>query len=158
MPKVSLLYVFDQRVLLIFHFSQLSGMFLAQKQHTCLQRLFLMSKNSGIIPFLNQKFKDFQRFSRTHFPFFKDSTQCKKEPWVYFLALPQHEQFYPKGLSLFVLVGTWESGLDKVSTEFKDFQGLEGLSRTSKVRVNPDDILLLILNTKAKYHFMVLTQ
>ena len=46
-PKVSCLYVFDQRVPLIFHFSQLSDIFLAQKQHTCLQRLFLTSKNSA---------------------------------------------------------------------------------------------------------------
>ena len=46
MPKVSCLYVFGQQVPLIFHFSQLSGMFLAEKQHTCLQKLFLSSKNS----------------------------------------------------------------------------------------------------------------
>ena len=45
-PKVSCLYVFDQRVPLIFHFSQLSVIFLAQKQRTCLQKLFLTSKNS----------------------------------------------------------------------------------------------------------------
>ena len=45
-PKVSCLYVFDQQGLLIFHFSQLSVIFVAQKQHTCLQKLFLTSKNS----------------------------------------------------------------------------------------------------------------
>ena len=38
--KVPSLYVFDQRILLLFHFSQLSGIFLTQKQHTCLQKLF----------------------------------------------------------------------------------------------------------------------
>ena len=32
-------------VSVIFHFSQLSGIFLAQKQHTWLQKLFLTSKN-----------------------------------------------------------------------------------------------------------------
>ena len=31
-------------------------------------------------PLFNKQFKD---CSRTHFPFFKDSIQCKKEPWVY---------------------------------------------------------------------------
>ena len=44
-PKVSCLFVFDQRVPLKFHLSQLSVTFLAQKQHTCLQILFLTSKN-----------------------------------------------------------------------------------------------------------------
>ena len=45
-PKVSCSDVFDQRfpLRLIFHFSQLLGLFLAQKQHTCLQKLFLTSK------------------------------------------------------------------------------------------------------------------
>ena len=42
---MSCLYVFDQQVLLIFHFSQLSVIFVAKKQHTCLQKLFLTSKN-----------------------------------------------------------------------------------------------------------------
>ena len=46
-PKVSCLYVFDQCILLIFHLSQLSGIFLDQNQHTCLQKLFLTPKNSG---------------------------------------------------------------------------------------------------------------
>ena len=38
----------DQRVPLIsiFHFSQLAGIFLAQKQRTCLQKVFLASKNA----------------------------------------------------------------------------------------------------------------
>ena len=36
-PKVSCLYVFDQQFPLIFCFSQLSGIFLTQTQHTCLQ-------------------------------------------------------------------------------------------------------------------------
>ena len=49
----------------------------------------------GFVPFLNKKFKD---FSRT----FKDSIQCKKEPWALsFLVLPQHKQFHPEGLSVF---------------------------------------------------------
>ena len=39
-----------------------------------------------------------------------------------FLVFPKHDQCYPEDLSLFVLfLGTWESGLDKVSTKFTDF-------------------------------------
>ena len=40
-----------------------------------------------------------------------------------FLVLPQHEKFYPEGLSVFAHVCTW-SGLDKVSTK------IQGLSRS----------------------------
>ena len=36
--KYCCLYAFDQGVPLIFHFSQLSGIFLTQKQHICLQK------------------------------------------------------------------------------------------------------------------------
>ena len=43
-PKASCLYVFDQRIPLIFHFSQ-----------TCLQKLFLMSKNSCKKSFFERK-------------------------------------------------------------------------------------------------------
>ena len=39
----------------MFHFSQLSGIFLAQKQHTCLQKLFLTSKNSSKEYFVERK-------------------------------------------------------------------------------------------------------
>ena len=35
------------------------------------------------MPFFKKILRTFQGLSRTHFPFFKDSTQCKKEPWVY---------------------------------------------------------------------------
>ena len=43
-PKVSCLYVFDQRVPLVFHFSQPSRN--STKQHTYLQKLFITSINS----------------------------------------------------------------------------------------------------------------
>ena len=39
----------------MFHFWQLSGIFLAQKQHTCLQKLFLTSKNSSKEYFVERK-------------------------------------------------------------------------------------------------------
>ena len=58
------------------------------------------SSNQGSHQFL----KD---FSRTLFPFFKDSNQCEKEPWVYvFFVVRQHEKFYPEGLSVFAPLGT----------------------------------------------------
>ena len=59
--------------------------------HTLNKHLFLCvgilvhMSNTGLRPFFEQKkFKDFSRtfqgLSRTYFPFFKDSIQCKKEP------------------------------------------------------------------------------
>ena len=74
--------------------------------------------------------------SRTHFPFFKDSIQCKKEPWVY-VFFSSTTTWAILSWRSFIL-GTWESGLDKVSTEIQglsstdcNFQGLK------KVRANP---------------------
>ena len=58
---VSSLYVFDQCVPFIFHFSQLSGIFIVQKQHTCLQKLFFMPKNSSKEYFVEQKNKSNQQ-------------------------------------------------------------------------------------------------
>ena len=51
-----------------------------------------------------------------------------------FLVLPQHEPFYPEGL--FVL-GTWESGLDKVSNEIHGLSmpALTAISRTFKALI-----------------------
>ena len=54
-PKVSCLYVFHQRFPLIFRSSQLSGIFLAQKQHTCLPKVFLTSKTSCKEYFVERK-------------------------------------------------------------------------------------------------------
>ena len=54
-PKASCLYVFDQCILLIFHFSQLPGTFLAQKKHTCFWKLFLTSKHSCKEYFVERK-------------------------------------------------------------------------------------------------------
>ena len=53
--KGKLFICFGRRVPLIFHFSQLSGIFLAQKQRTCLQKLFLTSKNSWKEDFVEWK-------------------------------------------------------------------------------------------------------
>ena len=47
----------------------------------------------GFVPFLNKKFKD---FSRTPF------SAKKSLESLSFLILPQHEQFHPEGLSVFV--------------------------------------------------------
>ena len=68
----------------------------------------------------------------------------------FFLALPQHEQSYPEGLSVF-------AGLDKVSNEFQglsstycNFQGLlKSWIFIFKVSVNPvllQDIRTFTLN------------
>ena len=48
-------FFFDERVPLIFHFSQLSGTFLAQKQHIWFQKLFLTSKSSCKECFVERK-------------------------------------------------------------------------------------------------------
>ena len=94
-----------------------------------------------------------QGLSRTHFAFFKDSIQCKKEIWVY-VFFSSTTTWAILSWRSFIL-GTWESGLDKVSTEIQglsstdyNFQGLsrpwtfyfkfQGLSRTFKVRANPE--------------------
>ena len=83
---------------------------------------------SGFVPVFDQKnqvlFKDIQghisHFSRTPF-----STKKSLES-MSFLVLPQHEQFYLKGLSVFV-------GLDKVSTKIQGLSStdcnIQGLSR-----------------------------
>ena len=102
--------------------------------------------------------RTFQGLSRTHFAFFKDSIQCKKEIWVY-VFFSSTTTWAILSWRSFIL-GTWESGLDKVSTEIQglsstdyNFQGLsrpwtfyfkfQGLSRTFKVRGNPEITLQL---------------
>ena len=104
--------------------------------------------------------RTFQGLLRTHFPFFKDSIQCKKEPWVY-VFFSSTTTWAILSWRSFIL-GTWESGLDKVSTEIQglsstdcNFQGLsrpwtfyfkfQGLSRTFKMRANPGSSLLSII-------------
>ena len=73
--------------------------------------------------------RTFQGLSRTHFAFFKDSIQCKKEIWVY-VFFSSTTTWAILSWRSFIL-GTWESGLDKVSTEIQglpstdcNFQGL----------------------------------
>ena len=60
--------VFDQRVPLVFHFSQLSGIFLAEKQHNCLQKKFFLAKTNQVDNSrLLQTSKDWrQNMSRLH--------------------------------------------------------------------------------------------
>ena len=90
----------------------------------------------GFTPFFEQKiqglFKDFQgqisHFSSTPF-----STKKSLE-FMTFLVLPQHEQIYPEGLSVFA---PFPLGWIKLASKFKDlpaptailkdFQGLEFL-------------------------------
>ena len=57
--------------------------------------------------------------------FFKDSVQCKKEPYVcLFWFFHNMSKFILKVFLCLLLLGTWESRLDKVSTE------IQGLSNT----------------------------
>ena len=57
----------------------------------------MISSQHSSYPFLNKNFKDFQghisHFSRTPF------SAKKRFESMSFLVLPQHEQFYPEGLS-----------------------------------------------------------
>ena len=62
-------------------------------------------------------FKDFEKHI-SHFPRTPFSAKKSLES-MSLLVLPQHEQFYPEGLSVFAPLGTWESGFDKVSTEIQ---------------------------------------
>ena len=57
----------------------------------------------GSYPFLNKKFKDFLRTFKVTFSIFKGLHSVQKRAWslCLFLVLPQHEKFYPEGLSVF---------------------------------------------------------
>ena len=70
-----------------------------------------MLLNAGFAHSFEQKI---QGLSRHIFPFSRTPFRAKKEPneSMSFLVLPQHEQFYPEVVSLFVF-----AELDKVSTE-----------------------------------------
>ena len=62
----------------------------------------------GFVPFFKLKtqrlFKDFQKHI-SHFPRTPFSAKKSLES-MSFLVLPQHEQFYPEGLSVFAPLGT----------------------------------------------------
>ena len=79
--------------------------------------------NTGFIPFFGQKI---QGLFKNTFPVFpKDNVQCKKEPWVcLFWFFHNMSNFILKVFLCLLLLGTWESRLDKVSTE------IQGLSST----------------------------
>ena len=91
---------------------------------------------SGFVSFFEQRL---QGLSRTHFPLFKDSIQCKKEPWVY-VFFSSTTTWAILSWRSFIL-GTWESGLDKLSTEIQGLSStdcnFQGLSRPFKVCANP---------------------
>ena len=123
--------------------------------------LFKTSTNRVRTLFWTKTSRTLQGLSRTHFAFFKDSIQCKKEIWVY-VFFSSTTTWAILSWRSFIL-GTWESGLDKVSTEIQglsstdyNFQGLsrpwtfyfkfQGLSRTFKVRANPAQTRHDILN------------
>ena len=85
----------------------------------------------GSYPFLNKNFKDCSRTFKDTFRIFQgqDSIQCKKEIWVY-VFFSSTTTWAILSWRSFIL-GTWEFGLDKVSTEIQwlsstdcNFQGL----------------------------------
>ena len=95
--------------------------------------------------------KTFQGLSRTHFPFLKHSIQCKKEPWVYVFFSSSTTWVILSWRCFWVclLLATWESGLDKVSTRMQGLSSIDcnfqefsspWLSTTFKVRANPVNI------------------
>ena len=110
-PKASCLYVFDQCILLIFHFSQLPGTFLAQKKHTCFWKLFLMSKHSCKEYFVERK----QMNSTT--------TACSK---LWMLGSKTCHVCTLLELQLFLTC----SGLDAINGMFENFE-----QRPSSVRI-----------------------
>ena len=108
-------------------------------------------KNRVRTLFWTKTSRTLQGLSRTHFAFFKDSIQCKKEIWVY-VFFSSTTTWAILSWRSFIL-GTWESGLDKVSTEIQGLSSndynFQGLSRTFKVRANPVKTFwqLWVLNT-----------
>ena len=81
--------------------------------------------DQGLYPFLNKKFKDFSRTFKDTFPIFQGLHLLQKRALsLSFLVLPQHEQFYPEGLSWFTPFHLQLSLNEKVSTK------IQGLSRT----------------------------
>ena len=93
----------------------------------------------GSYRFWTKTSRTFQGLSRTHFAFFKDSIQCKKEIWVY-VFFSSTTTWAILSWRSFIL-GTWEFGLYKVSTEIQWLSStdcnFQGLSRSFKVRANP---------------------
>ena len=84
---------------------------------------FLMSDIWCSYPFLNKKFTHFSRIPM-------------RDLSLSFLVPPQHDcniNFCPKGLFEFAPLSTWQSGLDKVSTEIQELSStdcnFQGLSR-----------------------------
>ena len=70
------------------------------------------NQSQGSYPFLTKKIKDFSRTFQGHISHFSRTPFSAKKSLesMSFSVLPEHEQFYPEGLSVF-------AGWDKVSTE-----------------------------------------
>ena len=126
-----------------------------KEAHGLFTAILLRSVHRVRTLFWTKTSRTLQGLSRTHFAFFKDSIQCKKEIWVY-VFFSSTTTWAILSWRSFIL-GTWESGLDIVSTEIQglsstdyNFQGLsrpwtfyfkfQGLSRTFKVRANPGSL------------------
>ena len=82
----------------------------------------------GLNPFLNKKFKDFSR-TFTHISIFQRLHSVEKRASMYFLTLPEHEQIYPEGLSVFA---PFPLGWIKLAPKFTNFPAVTSFSRTFK--------------------------
>ena len=88
------------------------------------------------ILFWTKNLRTFQGLSRTHFPYFSRSpfnAKMNLEYYVFFWFLHNTTNFILKVFLCLILVGTWESGLDKVSTEIQELSSnncnFQGFSR-----------------------------
>ena len=83
--------------------------------------------------FWPKKSRTFQGLSRTPFPFFKDSIQCKEEPWIYVFFSSSRTCMSNFILKVFLCLLGWIKLAPKfkdfpaLTAIFKDFQGLEFL-------------------------------
>ena len=82
----------------------------------------------GLNPFLNKKFKGFSR-TFTHIFHFQGLHSMEKRASMYFLALPQREQIYPEGLSVFA---PFPLGWIKLAPKFTNFPAATSFSRAFK--------------------------
>ena len=80
-----------------------------------------MYRPQGTYPFLNKKLKDFSRTFKNTFPIFQGLHSVRKRAFnlCLFQFFQNMSNFILKVFPCLLLLVTWESGLDKVSTKFQ---------------------------------------
>ena len=93
----------------------------------------------GSYPFLNKKFKDFQGHT-SHFQGFHSVQKKSIHQCISSYVFPQHDQFYPEGLSVFapfpldrIKLALKFKDFPPPTVIFKDFQGLEFLFKIQRL-------------------------